>query len=177
MGEIELKKPTLEYKDQVMKYKEDFLKNNQRFDGCCKLEECESYEEWLEFEKRNKKNYLWGYVPSTIYLAVRKKDNKVVGIVDFRHELTPFLLNFGGNVGFSVAIDERKKGYATEIVALVKEEAKKIGLHEILITCDGINEGSSKVILRNGGILEDDVVDEAGLTKSGLIQRYWIEIK
>ena len=86
MAELELKIPTLEYKNQVMKYKEDFLKNNQRFDGCCKLEDCATYEEWLQFEKRNKKNYLWGYVPSTIYLAVRKSDNKVVGIVDFRHE-------------------------------------------------------------------------------------------
>lgn len=175
--DIELKIPTLEYKEQVMKYKEDFLKNNQSFDGCCKLEECNTYEEWLQFEKRNKKNYLWGYVPSTIYLAIRKSDNKLVGIIDFRHELTPFLLYFGGNVGFSVAIDERKKGYATKMLSLIKEEAKKIGLHELLITCDGINEGSAKAILHNGGVLEDDVVDETGLTKSGLIQRYWIELK
>lgn len=177
MDKINLVKPTMEYKDQVMKIREDFLKNNQTFNGCCDLQNCNTYEEWLKFEERNKKNYRWGYVPSTIYLAVREKDNKVVGIMDFRHELTPFLLNFGGNIGYSVTIEERDKGYGTEMIRLVKEVAKKLGLHELLLTCDGINIPAGASIIKNGGVLENDVVDEEGLTKSGLIQRYWIELK
>lgn len=33
---------------------------------------------------------------------------------------------------------------------------------------------SSKVIIVNGGILENEVNDTVGISKSGIIQRYWI---
>ena len=36
---------------------------------------------------------------------------------------------------------------------------------------------SAKTIIANGGELENEVVDEVSLSKSGVIQRYWISLK
>ena len=56
-------------------------------------------------------------------------------------------------------------------------EAKKIGIKRVLITCDKENIGSYKTIMANGGVLENEVEDVAGLGESGIIQRYWINIE
>lgn len=108
--ELKLVKPTLEYKEQVMEYRRKFLENNDQLHGTARLEEVDIYEEWLKFDERALEKYGENYVPSTVYLCVRIKDNKVVGITEFRHELTEFLLKHGGNIGYSIHPDERRKG-------------------------------------------------------------------
>lgn len=174
---LKLVKPTMEYKEQVMNYRKVFLENNESFDGCSGLEECETYEEWIDFDNRLAKKHGKNYVPSTVYLAIRSSDNKLVGIIDFRHKLSEFLLNYGGNIGYSVLPEERKKGYAKEMLKLVLEYCKEYGLHRVLVTCDKENVGSYKTIIANGGILENEVIDKVNLSKSGIIQRYWISLK
>ena len=177
MDEIQLVLPTKEYKEQVMNLRKEFLDNNEGFDGCAKLEETESYEEWINFEERLQKIYRDSYVPSTVYLAIRKKDNKLVGIIDYRHELSDFLFNFGGNIGYSVVQSERRKGYATEMLRLLLLECKENGKERVLLTCDKENIASAKVITNNGGILENEVEDINGIGWSGIIQRYWINLQ
>ena len=54
--ELKLESPTNEYKDQVMEYRRIFLENGESFDGCAGLEECETYEEWIDFDNRLSKN-------------------------------------------------------------------------------------------------------------------------
>ena len=44
------------------------------------------------------------------------------------------------------------------------------------MTCDKENEASRRTIIKNGGILEEEVADTAGISKSGVIQRYWIAV-
>ena len=110
MESIKLVKPTKEYEKQVMEYKKEFLKNNSSFDGCAGLEEVKNYDEWLKFEERLANKYGNEYVQSTVYLAIRIKDNKVIGIMDFRHTLSDYLLKYGGNIGYSVLPLERRKG-------------------------------------------------------------------
>ncbi len=173
---LELINPTMEYKEQVMNYRKVFLENNESFDGCSGIEECETYEEWIDFDNRLSKKYGKEYTPSTVYLAIRSSDNKLVGIIDFRHRLSEFLLNYGGNIGYSVLPEERRKGYAKEMLKLVLEYCKGYGLNRILVTCDKDNIGSYKTIKANGGILENEVIDEVNLSKSGVIQRYWIDL-
>lgn len=173
---IRLVEPAMEYEDQVMTYRRAFLQAGESFDGCAGLEETEDYRDWLDFEGRLSRKYGEGYTPSTVRLAVRQADGKVVGIIDLRHRLTPFLLRFGGNIGYSVLPQERGKGYAREMLRLMLEHCRELGMEKVLVTCDKENIPSARTILANGGVLENEIADEAGLSRSGVIRRYWITL-
>lgn len=58
------------------------------------------------------------------------------------------------------------------MIRLALIECKKIGIDKVLMVCDKSNIASSKTIIKNDGILENEFVDENGVIQ----QRYWIEI-
>lgn len=173
---MELIRPSIEYGEQVMQYRAEMLENGDTIDGGARLEEVESFAEWMDFENRLRRKYGEEYVPSEIFLGIRPEDDKVVGIIDFRHPLSPFLQKYGGNIGYSVLPSERRKGYATAMLSLILPICRQYGETRVLLTCDGTNEASQRTIIKNGGILEDEVADDVGLSESGIIQRYWISL-
>lgn len=71
---------------------------------------------------------------------------------------------------------ERQKGYASEMLKLVLSICRDFGESKVLLTCDKGNAASQRTIIKNGGMLENEISDTAGLSKSGIIQRYWISL-
>ncbi len=111
-------------------------------------------------------------VTDSVYFLFNITTNKMIGAVNIRHELNDFLLQYGGHIGDGIRPSERGKGYGNQIVALALNECKKLGLKKVLMTCDKDNIPSKKCIIKNGGILENEV------SKDGeIIERYWIDIK
>ena len=112
------------------------------------------------------------YVPSSLYYAYDEERNIMVGAVNIRHYLNDKLLFDGGHIGNGVRPSERRKGYGTLIISLALKECKKLGIDKVLITCNKDNIGSKKSIINNGGILENEVIDEDGKK----VLRYWISL-
>ena len=57
------------------------------------------------------------------------------------------------------------------------DKCKEFGKDKVLLTCDKENIASRKTIIANGGILENTIEDKVGLSKSGLIERYNVEME
>lgn len=111
-------------------------------------------------------------VTSSTYLAVRLSDNKVVGIIDFRHHINhPILSVWGGHIGYSIRPSERRKGYGKEMLRQNLQNCLERGLTKILITCDWDKAASEKTILANGGVFEKEICVDGRTLK-----RYWIEL-
>lgn len=175
-GELELVFPREEHKEQVENYlKEHFENGEYHLKGVGGLDKIKDFEEWLhKIQDENvKEKVKEGRVQATLYLAIRKSDNRMIGTIQIRHELNEYLLNIGGHIGDGVRPSERRKGYATEMIRLALEKCKEIGLDKVLITCNKDNIGSRKSIQNNGGILENETLDEIGKE----LQRFWIELK
>lgn len=94
-----------------------------------------------------------GWVSGTYRWMVA--DGEVVGRVSLRHELTPWLLEVGGHIGYAVRPSARRRGHATAALGLMLEVAAERGIDPVLVTCDDDNVGSRRAIEANGGVLED----------------------
>ena len=101
---ITLIPPSQAYAEQVMAYRAEMLASGDSLDGCAGLEDVQSFDESVDVDRRLKCKHGEGYVPSRVYLAVRLEDNRVVGIMDYRHPLSPFLLRYGGNSNKAIFI-------------------------------------------------------------------------
>jgi predicted acetyltransferase len=111
-----------------------------------------------------------GLVPQTTFWLVRD-GIAVVGETGLRHRLTPQLEREGGHIGYFIRPSERRKGYGTAALALTLQEARKLGIEKVLVTCDPDNIASARVIEKNGGKLDPRPMPD-GPAKL----RYWIDL-
>ncbi len=194
MEQIALIEPQKKYVHDIWQFRQEILEydaqNEDQFAGCKSLDVSKSAEEWIKICELRKNNGQHAsrtvlmsneetcresgtMVPSHTYLAVRKSDDKVVGVIDLRHHINhPILGTWGGHCGYSVRPTERGKGYAKEMLRLNIQNAKSIGIEKLLITCDVKNKASENTILANGGVYEK-TIDVDGC----LMKRYWITVK
>lgn len=112
-----------------------------------------------------------GFVPGTMWFYVDDA-GRILGTLNFRHRLNEFLLQTGGHIGYGVRPSERRKGYAAQMLADALEQVRReYGLTRVLITCDRKNTASARTILKNGGVLENEIPENGRIT-----QRYWIAL-
>ncbi|MFB5563381.1 GNAT family N-acetyltransferase, partial [Bacillus cereus] len=74
--------------------------------------------------------------------------------------------------GYGIRPSERRKGYATKLLALSLEKTKELDITKVLVVCDAVNTASEKTILHNGGLRDHDFTEEDG----NVVRRYWIEL-
>lgn len=152
---INLVVPTKELKEKALQYRQEHFNNNEKIiNGSELFDKTDSYEEWLKSvtSNANPKTVSPDWVLTDTFFAM-DEDNEIIGIIDFRHELNDFLINFG-NCGYSVRPSKRNRGYATEMLRQILGIARKAGLQEMHLSVERDNTPSIKTIIKNGGIYE-----------------------
>lgn len=113
-----------------------------------------------------------GKVPDSVFFCYDEEIEDYVGAVNIRHYLNDGLLKTGGHIGDGISPKYRNQGYGTSMIALALKECKKLGINKVLMTCDKSNIPSARTIIKNGGILENEVFED-GIP----VQRYWIDLE
>ena len=171
---MKLIEPTMKYDEQIQSCKQECLSCGSPMDGTGSLR-YDTTAEWLDKVNayKNPATVPPDKVQATQYIFVREEDGKVVGMLQIRHYLNDLLREFGGHIGYLIVPSERRKGYATQMLALGLEKCRELGLDKVLITCKTSNEGSRKVILKNGGKYDSTVYWPE---REENLERYWIDL-
>ena len=127
------------------------------------------FDEYLRVLRQAETDPLAGMVPAT-QLWLVADGHGYIGDVDVRHCLNQSLHRFGGHIGYKIRPSCRRQGYGTLICRLAIAHARRLGIGDILITCDDDNLGSAKIIEANGGVLQDRIDNQRGV----LTRRYWV---
>ena len=163
MEQFYLEKPSISRKDDVLEYMEEHQKYQSDINGAGgfdKVLDGVTYEDCLEKDfKMENKEYANSInkCPRKTFFLIRKHDNKLIGMILIRYDLTEELLQFVGHIGYGIRFSEWNKGYGTLMLQLALVKAKHLGISTALITCDDDNYGSAKVMEKNGLVLQDKV--------------------
>jgi|GEM_PF-604614 len=173
MGALTLVKPSAELKEQYLEAMEE-LKPADRHNAVLFLflthddvvNDFDSYLGRLEKLASPDERML---VPSVTYWA--SADGRYVGQISLRLHLNGNLSTLGGHIGYTVRPSARNRGFATEMLRLCLNEARRLGLMRVLVTCDETNAASRRVIEKNGG---DETVPISGGAGAPLKLRFYI---
>lgn len=159
--------PSMDFADEIVAYRKEMLEAGSSFDGCFSMKKHEDVKDFIEHckgwsnpSREADEHGAWG----NVILVIRKSDHKMVGCMQVHNVLTDRMKKYTGHVGYSVRPSERRKGYATKMLAKACDFLSSFGFDEISVSCLPDNEASRKVILANGGeyietvFLEEDNV-------------------
>ena len=165
---MKLRRPTIVDREAVLDMMAEFEQTQSAHDGGFWDAENFVYEEWLEtnMQKEMGINLPENRVPS-IQFVLFGESGRALGFLNLRLRLNEGLLNYAGNIGYSIRPSERGKGYAKETLRQGLKLAKEKNIKKALVTCSVNNPASRAVILANGGLIED--------VRNG-VERYWIEV-
>lgn len=155
MSMIRLEFPTETREQEAMDFIQEFFNHKENMvPGSYKLDMGKySYREWLELMRKNANRELADprFGVSETFFAIDERD-EIVGIINYRHEITEFYQN-SGQVGYSVRPSQRRQGYAGQMLHTIVDLAKSQGQKQLLLVCLQENEASVRTIRKNGGIL------------------------
>ncbi|MDY0124537.1 MAG: hypothetical protein RBR61_10075, partial [Sulfurimonas sp.] len=107
---LSLHLPTLAHQPAAERFKQAFFENGEWVIYGSALFDQMEYIPWLEHNARgqHKDTVAEGWVVATTFFVIREQDRKIVGMIDIRHSLDhPFLMEYGGHIGYSVCPNER----------------------------------------------------------------------
>ena len=143
MDKFYLERPSIDRKEEIIDYINEFVKYKSNINGTGQLDKFlngYTFEETLErdLNMENKEYALQnGRCPGKTFLLIRESDNKIVGTINLRWDLNERLLRFGGHIGYGIRPTERRKGYNKINLYLGLIEAKKIGSDKTLKALGG----------------------------------------
>lgn len=141
---------------------------------CIGMGNYKDYDRWLAGmrDRHTGTNLPEGYVREDFYLCYAGA--RLVGVFSLKFELTAFLLQYGGHIGYATRPSDRNRGLATQMLRQGLARAEALGFDRVLCVCDSDNYSSERVILKNGGVLEDARYDpDEGVT----VKRFWIRLR
>lgn len=168
-GELYLCFPSLEFEEQILSYREEFLAQGETMAGTSGLRLAKSVEEWIADLDEQLLGSSDEFVQASTYLCIRRSDQRLLGMINIRHHLNDYLRSYGGHIGYSIRYSERNKGYGRTQLALALDICRHLGLTRLLLTCDKENPASAAVIRANGGILVREKAEE-----HKVMQHYWL---
>ena len=157
--------PRIEYKEKAIDYINEFYEYGSEINGAGGLDyflKESTYEDWLEnvIGYMDVANVAEFDVPRITYFCVREEDERIVGMINLRLSLINFSKKDAGHIGYSVRPTERRKHYATEILFKALKIYDRMGVDEVLISCEKENVASAGVIMKCGGMLKDEFFSE-----------------
>ena len=172
--------PSLERKNEIIEYLDEFVKYGSDINGSGSLDKIyygytfeEALDRCLKMEDEEYAKSV-GRCQSRTFLLIRENDNKIVGTINVRWNLNEAMLRFGGHIGYGIRPTERRKGYNKINLYLGMIEASKLGLDKVMLDCDVNNIGSDKTLKALGGKLERTEIDPA----DGILTNvYWFNVK
>lgn len=168
---LKLVKLSAEYRGQLNEMMEEWTQTGENIvPYAIRRLDYRNFEYYLE--NLEVKDTSGGLVPDSTFFCLDEERNIFVGAVNIRHDLNEYLLRSGGHIGDGVRPSERRKGVATAMIALALEECRRLGINRVLMVCDKDNVGSARSIQKNGGVLENEILDD-GVWE----QRYWIDLE
>ena len=179
MEQFYLELPSKNRKDKILDYINEIIIYNSETNGLgalSKIIDGYSFEEALEiclnmqYKKYAKK---LGKSQVKTFLLIRKNDDKIIGCINIRWNLTDYMKKYSGNIGYGIRPTERNKGYNKINLYLGLLEAKKLNLNKVMLVCETNNLPSSKTIEALGGILERKEIDP---NDGVLTSYYWIDV-
>ncbi len=129
----------------------------------------DTFEEFLQIAEDDLTDERNRWVPATLFFLM--DGERILWAIQVRHHIDhPNLRESGGHIGYGIRPSERRKWYATKMLELWLQEARKLGLKKVMLGCNDDNIGSIKTIEKNGGIFERYTDHEWSLSRV-----YWIE--
>ena len=173
LEEVYLVIPSMEHKQAYNEMLLDFEKTENSIHPTAIRPKGMDYINWLRNLETYKRSVTCPsqFAPSDTYFLVNNY-NKIFGAITIRHYLNEELLKFGGHIGYGIRPSERRKGYANVMLKMALKNCVNLGIKQVLITCNKGNIASEKTIISNGGVLENELMEENGNT----VQRYWVEL-
>lgn len=170
---IDLVRPTLDLENEYLDLYNEWKESGENMVPWVISKNPSDFQAMVDFLQENEKgeNLPEGWVPDSTYWLVNDK-NKILGAVNIRHALNEKLLNSGGHIGYGIRPSERRKGYATQILALALEKTRSMGIDRVLVVCDAVNIASERTIVKNGGVEDISYTEEDG----NVVKRFWIEL-